>query len=203
MHFSHIDHVESMALSGLVCDAEAHVPGTLAVEVGDLSIKERRRRLPVPAGPGGVVADYVPFYFAPRSPMMYVIDKGRVPQYQGPIYDLVYLVSSIERLHQCGCTLVISDRNASIGIAAFSASPAEWDDLVDWDVMDLVMWQSTSEYPDRMERRMAECLAHGHVPWAAIDQVVTSTSTHARHVAATLASLGIGTPVSVRRDWYF
>lgn len=202
LHFTHIDHIEPMVASGVTCDAEAQRE-LLAVEVGDTDIKARRRRLEVPAGPGGVVADYVPFYFAPRSPMMYVIHNGRVPQYQGPVTDLVYLVASIEGLQAAGCDLVLSDRNAAVGIADFSASPDDWDDLVDWSVMDLTMWNSVPEYPDRMERRMAECLAHGRVPWHAVEQLVVATPAHETRVVASLAALGATIPVSVRRNWYF
>ncbi len=77
-HFTRIEHLASIARDGLCCDMEAHQPGRLSVEVGHLDIKERRRRRPVPLAPGGVVADYAPFYFAPRSPMLYRINAGDV-----------------------------------------------------------------------------------------------------------------------------
>jgi ssDNA thymidine ADP-ribosyltransferase, DarT len=65
LHFTHVKNLAGIAGSGLVADQ--HKPaGT--VECADLSIKERRRSQTVLAGPGGVVADYTPFYFAPRSP---------------------------------------------------------------------------------------------------------------------------------------
>ena len=32
----------------------------------------------VPNPPGGLVHDFVPFYFAPRSPMLFAINGGRV-----------------------------------------------------------------------------------------------------------------------------
>lgn len=67
-HFTHIDHLAGIIADGLVCDTE--VAGALTQEVGNHGIKASRRRIPVKAGPGGVVADYVPFYFAPRCPMM-------------------------------------------------------------------------------------------------------------------------------------
>jgi hypothetical protein len=51
---------------------ETQLPGS-AGEVGDPQIKERCRNRAVNTGPGGTIGDYVPFYFAPRSPMLYRI----------------------------------------------------------------------------------------------------------------------------------
>ncbi len=42
-------------------------------------VVSRRRRLPVPCHPGTWVGDYVPFYFCPRSVMLYVISRKNHP----------------------------------------------------------------------------------------------------------------------------
>lgn len=65
MHFTHIENLPSIVADGLVGDTAAQAPGVLKVEVGEPSIKEARRRRQVDIPPGGVVADYVPFYFGP------------------------------------------------------------------------------------------------------------------------------------------
>lgn len=73
LHFTHVDNIGSIAQSSrLVSDAAAR-QGLLKIEAGDASIKEKRRHREVPVDPGGTIGDYVPFYFAPRSPMMYRI----------------------------------------------------------------------------------------------------------------------------------
>jgi hypothetical protein len=49
------------------------------------AIKRRRLGLPLPCHAGDRVADYVPFYFCPRSVMLYLIHRGNHPEltYQG------------------------------------------------------------------------------------------------------------------------
>ena len=42
------------------------------------SIQDRRSIKSVPCGVGGSLHDYVPFYFAPRSPMLYTIHRGNL-----------------------------------------------------------------------------------------------------------------------------
>ena len=82
VHFTSVDHLGSIATEGLLADTGAQAQGVLEVEIGNTDIKARRARREVPVAPNGVVADYVPFYFAPRSPMMYSIHRGNVPTYQ-------------------------------------------------------------------------------------------------------------------------
>ena len=76
-------------------------------------------------------------------------------------------------------------------------------DCADWDLMRAKYWGNTDEEPDRRERRMAECLVHGRVPWDAFTEVVARTETCAASARDTLASLGKSTPVAVRPSWYF
>jgi len=70
--------------------------GLESVGIAYQHIKDRRARKRVPAGPGGTVADYVPFYFAPRSPMLYAITRGLVPGYDGGQSSVVHLVTSTD-----------------------------------------------------------------------------------------------------------
>ncbi|WP_289033325.1 DUF4433 domain-containing protein [uncultured Arsenicicoccus sp.] len=203
-HFTHVSHLARIVRYGLVCDTQVQAGGRLRVEVGNQEIKDLRRRCQVPCGPGGVVADYVPFYFAPRSPMLYAIKCGNVPTYQGGQSGLVYLCSTIERLDELGCLWVATDRNAALAIARATSLPEDLDDLVDWPLMDEKYWNNIDEYPDRRERRMAELLVHGCLPWAGIQFIGTRDQRDLDAVEATLGSLdGYQPRRDVRPHWYF
>lgn len=87
--------------------------------MGNKDVKALRATRRVPVEPGGDVADYVPFYFAPRSPMMYVIHCGGVPSYRDGTDRIVYLGSTLERLQELDLDVVLSDRNAALRVADF------------------------------------------------------------------------------------
>ena len=203
VHFTHVSHLVSIVQNGLVADSRAHRDGLLSVEVGNIGIKERRQRRAVPIAPGGVVADYVPFYFAPRSPMMFVIHKGGVPTYSGGCDELVYLVSTVEAVAAVCPHVLFTDRNAVLELAAFDSDLNALGDLVDWPLMRASMWANTADDPDRKEHRMAECLVHAEVPWSAFSGITARSAACARTAQAALDSLGSTTPVSVRSNWYF
>ncbi|MDR0960742.1 MAG: DUF4433 domain-containing protein [Propionibacteriaceae bacterium] len=211
-HFTHVDHLDGIIDSGLQCDLLIRGDGPLTMEAGHQTIKERRRRRVVTCSPGGVVADYVPFYFAPRSPMLYLITNphqwstGGVATFEGSARELIYLVTSIRRLMSEGCSLVLTDRNAVLGIAEFSTDHERWftDGFIDWPLMKEKVWKNTAEYPDRKECRMAECLAYQSVPWRAIAEVVVRDEEVGRRVQRILDSHGEERFVPrVERDWYF
>ena len=76
-HIVHVDRLASIvADGGLWSDAALHRrerPGTV---IGMSVIKERRLTNPVKCRPGLSVGDCVPFYFCPRSVMLYVIHRA-------------------------------------------------------------------------------------------------------------------------------
>jgi hypothetical protein len=127
MHFTHISHLTAIAQTGLLADSAAQTSSSFKVEAGNVSIKEQRRNRPVPVPPGGVIADYAPFYFAPCSPMMSAIANGKVPTYQGTCDELVYLVGSVERIIDLRLPTVFTDRNAVLRVAPNqTVASAEW-----------------------------------------------------------------------------
>jgi hypothetical protein len=151
-------------------------------------------------GSGG---DYVPFYFAARSPMLYTICRGNVPAYQGGQDPLVYLVTEPTQLQQLGCRFVFTDRNAYYAMADYADDLRRLDDLVDWELMESKMWNNTEAEPDRIERRMAEFLVHGAVPFGAFIAVGVRSEQMVDTVQRVLAALSAPPRVVVRRDWYF
>lgn len=203
MHFTHIANLPTIVAKGLVSDTLAQGSGDLQVEIGEPSIKGPRRARSVTVAPGGVVADFVPFYFAPYSPMMDAIHHGRVAQYQGGCSPLVYLVTTVEQLLSVGLSVVVSDRNARLEVAKFEAVVGNaWGQAIDWPLMASQYWGPTPDEPDRKERRMAECLVHERVPWSAFTEVMTSDAEYQDRAARIITESGARTPVDVRLDWY-
>jgi hypothetical protein len=207
LHFTHLDNLPSIVAAGaLACDWQAR-QGPMATEVGDPSIKEARRRRVVPIPPGGTVGDYVPFYFAPRSPMMYRIAcdcRGAVAgRYQGGDRPLIYLAARVAAVVDSGQPWVATDGNARVLISRFTSELAEVATMVDWPLMRAKMWNSTPDDPDRERRRMAELLVHRQVPLVLFHEVGAYSDAYAEQAQHTLGSHPLASRVVVRRDWYY
>ena len=61
------------------------------------TIKRRRLELPVDCHPGTSVGEFVPFYFCPRSIMLYLLIRGNHPElhYQGGQEPILHLVADL------------------------------------------------------------------------------------------------------------
>lgn len=186
-HFTRVEHLPTIIERGLLSDTLASEH--LQFEVGNVGIKAQRARRQVPIAPHGVVSDYVPFYYAPRSPMIFAISHGNVSTYSEGCDRIVYLVTSLERLWVAGIRPVGTDRNALLDIATFNRDPGPLVDAVDWPLMKQRYWRSTPEDPDRSERRQAECLVHERVPWEQIQFVCARSDAVASEARAALARI--------------
>jgi hypothetical protein len=75
-HITHLDNLPLIAADGLLSDAALIEHGGPRVPIGMSTIKRRRLALPVACHPGDHVGDYVPFYFCPRSIMLFVVHRA-------------------------------------------------------------------------------------------------------------------------------
>jgi hypothetical protein len=204
MHFTHVDNLPGILAAGcLLADSLVDRSSALRVEAADLDIKAVRKRTQVPVAPYGCVADYVPFYFAPRSPMLYKLHKGSVPNYTGGQDPLVYLVSSAEAVAAAGFSFVFSDGNCASTLSQFATELTQIESVVDWEVMNATMWANTADDPDRKRRRMAEFLVHQRVPIEYFSGIVVRCDKIKPQINKLLASLDVGLPVSTQPSWYF
>ncbi len=202
-HFTSLNNFASILNSGqLKCDGSVQEEGSLVTEIGDLAIKAKRRNKQVPVGPGGPLADYVPFYFAPRSPMLFRIWKGTVATYSGSQDSLVYLVTSVERIIEMDLPFVFTDRHPLAAFARFSPDEGELN-TVDWGLMRARMWADTDADPDRKHSE------DGRVPHprrCAIDGFSTAAVSNDATLATVrklLEDRGITLRVELKPGWYF
>jgi hypothetical protein len=204
LHFTHIRNLPGILEDKcLVSDSEMQSRGGVPVECGDTEIKSQRRVRPIKVSPHGVPADYVPFYYAPRSPMLYKISKGGVRTYPDGQPPLVYLVTTVSEAVATGQPFVFSDGNCASAITNHFNRLDLLEQVVDWSIIEAQIWANTASDGDRVRRRMAEFLVHQHLPTSAITELATYDREHARSVARLLDAASVDLPVTVRREWYY
>jgi hypothetical protein len=166
------------------------------------TVQGRRAAKRVPCGPDGVVHDYVPFYFAPRSPMLYTIFRGNVQSYMGDQEPLIYLVSTAQAIQEAGLPFVFTDGHSIIEYTNYYDDLA-YLDQIDWSLMRSSYWANTDEDSDRVRRRQAEFLVREACPWSLITEIGVINRDVKASVARLLESSDHKPPIIVRRNWYF
>lgn len=79
--------------------------------IGHPGLIDKRATRAVPVPPGGLLTDYVPFYFTPHSIMMFNIHTGRgVPRV--PNEDILILVSSLHHLAANEVRFIFTNQHA-------------------------------------------------------------------------------------------
>jgi hypothetical protein len=206
-HFTHVDNLGAIRATGeLMCDVVAR-QGMTRTEVGATDIKEWRRQRAIPIAPGGHVGDYVPFYFAPRSPMMYRIacdHRDSIPgRYPGGDMPLVYLVTTVATVAEAALEWVATDGNAANATTEFTSDRRALRRLVDWPLMRAERWSNTEEDPDRQRRRQAEFLVHRSLPMTMIRWVGAYSDHYRSRVAEVFAGHPLAERIIVRPTWYY
>ena len=198
----HITHVRNLAgiiaERGLHCDRNAQA--RKSVNIGHQHIKDRRLNRVVPIPPGHTVGDYVPFYFAPRSPMLYAISRGAVAGYQEGQAPVIYLCSSAEAVNQAGLQFVFTEGHAEMAYTDFFNDLNDLD-KVDWALMRARYWHDTNDDPDRKRRRQAEFLIYNFFPWELVSYIGVYDRATAEGVGAIIKG---GSPeLGVELGWYY
>lgn len=163
--------------------------------------------------PGGVLHDYVPFYFAPRSPMLMAINGGRVEGCAYRQQHIVHFETTVEAVVEKDLAFVFYDQNATLD---FANCYSNLKDLakIDWDLfyeaprLDgyCAYWFSTVNNPRyirRMETRQAEFLVHKGIPLSLMNCVGVYSPEQATEVQEIFDDAGIDMPVEVKTAWYY
>lgn len=170
--------------------------------IGYQPLIARRGSRQVPLAPGGVLNDYVPFYFTPFSPMMYNIHTGRGGVSYVPNKDLVILVSSLHKVAELNLPFVFTDRHAYLPMANYYS---DLQDLqhVDWLLLQQRNFKRNPDDPAAIERYQAEALVHERVPIEALLGGICYSEQEQRELQKQADDLGVKLQFHCRPNWYF
>ena len=173
------------------------------VSIGNQELIGKRAHWPVAVEPGGVLNDYVPFYFTPFSVMMHNINTGWNGMKQHPKRDILILVSNLHRIQELGLQFLFTDSHANNSLARF------YSDLADIEAVDWKLLQSRDfkrdpvNDPNKVSRYQAEALVHQHCPVEGLSGIVCYPGSGKIKAEQALAARGLHLPVVERTGWYF
>ena len=196
----HRDNLPWILDNGLHC-ANSDVQSPYYVNIGNADLIDKRRTRHVPIAPGGVLADYVPFYFTPFSVMMKNIHSGRSVQ-QRSNDEIVILVSSLYRVEQMGFPFVYTTAHAYPDWTDYYSDLANLDQI-DWSIIQRRDFKREPDDPRKMERYQAEALIHNHLPITGLLGIMCYTDAMKERIEQDVAARGLVLPVHARPGWYF
>ena len=213
-HITPITNLNRIALSGeLYSKHELVLRGLNPANISYDHIQARRAARAVPLAPGGTLHDYVPFHFAPRSPMLDAVNRGKVPNCLHRQQDIVHVVCQAQNVAAAGFPLVFTDFHAVLEWAHF------FGDLNDLDQINWPLFfepplvggyckyyfsdETRPKYANRSESRQAEFLVHRSVPIGQILRIGVYDANAQTRAAEQLAGTDWNPNIDVVRGWYF
>jgi len=189
---------------GLYSDAKKSALGLGNTNIGMNAIKQRRLNLPVDCHQGTSVGEYVPFYFCPRSIMLYLLYMGNHPDltYKDGQNPIVHLVSSLKDV------FAYSEENRVKWAFTATNAGARYTQFYD-DLSDLgeISWKAVraSDFrdPEVKEGKQAEFLMYDFFPWELIAGICVKNKAVCDKVKAALKLADHKPDVQVKSNWYY
>ena len=202
-HILHVDRLASVVQSGgLLSDSQMADKPHAGTTIGMPHIKERRLRKALSNHSDLHVGDCVPFYFCPRSVMLYVISR-RTSQdlpYRGGQDPIVHLEAD---LHE---TVAWAARNGRRW--AFTTSSAASYHFVDYsrlDHLNQIDWPAiqATDWRGRTDEKQAEFLVERFFPWHLVSRIGCWTRATEQLASEAVMAADAQPPVHVMRTWYY
>jgi hypothetical protein len=197
----HCDNLPWILDNGLYCGS-SKIKATNWVTIGNQELIDKRSNHPVPLDPGGMLSDYVPFYFTPFSPMLRNIHSGWGGVQQRPNQEIVILVSSLHHVAKQGLPFLFTDSHAYYQWANFYSDLRDLD-KIDWALLQRRDFKRDAEDPAKFERYQAEALVHRHLPVAGLKGIVCYTERMKQDIEKEIQDRSLDLSVHVRTGWYF
>jgi len=143
-HITHIRNLPDIIESGCLFSQKIMAERADSMVVGMAEVKQRRALRPVDCYPGTMVAEYVPFYFCPRSVMLYILYRGNHPgiTYKEGQEQIIHLRAPLRRAIEWanaeGRKWCFSLSNATAWYTEFKNSVEDLDSIK-WNIILMVL----------------------------------------------------------------
>ena len=166
-------------------------------------IKTRRlEKCKLSSLPGLFVGECVPFYFCPRSVMLYLFYKGDNLdlEYRGGQNPIVHLEASLYE------TIAWAEQNGKRW--AFTTSNAGslfFEDYADLEQLDKIDWAVVvaNNWQGRQDKKQAEFLVEYKLPWNLITRIGVKSNETRQLVLEAMEGSTHRPPVETRPAWYY
>ena len=205
-HIVHVDRLSSIISDdNLWCDAEIVRRSPPGTTIGMNGIKRRRLTgLILKSYPDLHVGDCVPFYFCPRSIMLYLLYQANHPELeyrggQGPIVHMeADLRASVAWAKTANQRWAFTLSNAG---AHYFEDRCDLKQLgeVNWDAVQANQWSGTSI----KEGKQAEFLIEYSFPWHLIERIGVHSTGVYQQVINMLPKHGHRPLVEIKPEWYY
>lgn len=198
----HWQNVEHILRHGLCCRGHELAQAEY-IEIGHRQLIVDRHEYPVKIEGYGTLGEYIPFYFAGHSPMLYIIKEGHLGVVRRPQNDLVYIVSSHQTIHGAGLRYFYTNMNAKIHLAKHYNDEAVFHEL-NWGVINSRHWNNQNG-DGRKDFKQAEYLVHNYMPVQCIEEIVVYSEQRRENFQQMVQNLGLAIPVRVdnQRTLYY
>lgn len=204
-HIVHLDNLKTvLEHRGLLCDAELRRRRILITTIGMNKIKRRRlEEIRVKTYPDLFVGDCVPFYFCPRSIMLYLIARGNHPElgYRGGQENIIHMVADFDKVvawaRMTGRRYVFTISNAG---SYYLDDFTEKKDLcrINWQAVNSRYWK------DCIEEKQAEFLLEYEFPFELVEKIGVFSHEQRQNVVKIFSENCLKSPeVTVERTWYY
>jgi hypothetical protein len=204
-HITHVNYLPSIIADGmLLSDALLIARQGASSGIGISKIKERRLTMPISCHPALHVGECVPFYFCPRSIMLFVIHCKNHPDlaFKGGQEPIVHLEADLYDVvgwaNKNGRRWAFSTSNAGAFYTPYFADLTDLGQL-DWGAIAATDFRS----PAIKEKKQAEFLLEESFPWTLVSAVgVHSTSIKVQADAA-MSKTTHKPSVTLQPSWYY
>ena len=176
--------------------------------IGMNIIKQHRLTKTLDSHPNLHVGDCVPFYFCPRSVMLYVIYRRNHLElsFHGGQDPIVHLEAGLRR------TVAWANREKlRWALTTSNAGSQFFDDYCDldqldeiyWDAVQANKWSGNEIHASIMEGKQAEFLIERRFPWELISRIGVWSKPVYYQAMAALGSAAHKPLVEIRQEWYY